>query len=240
MVVPRQISAERAIAMLTVIKEFQVLSLVDLETVAHACYWHRYEAGEDIVRYHDNSNCAYFVVQGEIRVTFHSLSGHEVILCDLPTGEMFGELTAIDGQTRSATVVAKTGALIASMPAPAFQNLIYSNRPIAEAILKRLTGEVRRLTERVYDFSTLAVCNRIHAELLRMAKKNMTSPNTAIISPAPTHADIANFVSTHREAVTRELSHLAKINLICRKGHDLHIQDVVKLTEMVNVVRGNF
>jgi CRP/FNR family transcriptional regulator, cyclic AMP receptor protein len=236
----RQISAERASAMLAVIKEFQTLSSADLEIVAQACHWHRYEAGENIVRYHDDSNSAFFVVQGEIRVTYHSLSGHEVILCDLPAGEMFGELTAIDGKTRSATVVAKTNTLLASMPAPAFQNLIYSNRPIAEAIFKRLTGEVRRLTERVYDFSTLAVCNRIHAELLRMAKKHMSTPNTAIISQAPTHTEIANLVSTHREAVTRELSNLTKKELILRKGHDLHILDVAKLTNMVNVVRGGF
>ncbi len=240
MVATRQISAERASAMLAVIKEFQTLSSVDLETVAQACHWHRYEAGEDIVRYHDSSNSAFFIAQGEIRVTYHSLSGHEVILCDLPVGEMFGELTAIDGQSRSATVVAKTNALLASIPASAFQDLIYSNRPIAEAIFKRFAGEVRRLTERVYDFSTLLVCSRIHAELLRMAQKHMATPNTAIISPAPTHSEIANLVSTHREAVTRELSILTKKNLILRQGRDLHILDVAKLAEMVNVVRGGF
>ncbi|GJL73839.1 MAG: cyclic nucleotide-binding protein [Nitrosomonas sp.] len=238
MVSTRQISDERAIAMLAVIKEFQTLSSADLGAVAQVCHWHRYEAGESIVHYHDNSNSTFFIAQGEIRVTYHSLSGHEVILCDLLAGEMFGELTAIDGHTRSATVVAKTSTLLASLPATDFQNLIYSNRPIAEAIFKRLTWEVRRLTERVYDFSTLAVCNRIHAELLRMAKKHMATSNTAIISQAPTHTDIANMVSTHREAVTRELSNLTKKELILRQGHDLHILDVAKLTEMVNVVRG--
>lgn len=240
MATTRQISAERASAMLSVINEFQTLSSADLEKVAQVCHWHRFEADESIVRYHDSSNSAFFIVQGEIRVTYHSLSGHEVILCDLSAGEMFGELTAIDGQTRSATVVAKTDALLACMPAMAFQNLIYSNRSFAEAIFKRLTGEVRRLTERVYDFSTLAVCNRIHAELLRMAKKHMTTPDTAIISPAPTHTEIANLVSTHREAVTRELSNLAKKKLILRKGHDLHILAVTRLTEMVNLVRGGY
>lgn len=238
MATTRQISAERASILLSVIKEFQELSSADLTKVARVCHWHRYEPNESIVRYHDSSNSAFFIVQGEIRVTYHSLSGHEVILCDLLAGEMFGELTAIDGQTRSATVVAKAGTLLASMSALAFQNLIYSNRPFAEAIFKRLTGEVRRLTERVYDFSTLAVCNRIHAELLRMAKKNMTTLDTAIISPAPTHTEIANLVSTHREAVTRELSNLARKNIILRKGHDLHILEVARLTEMVNVVRG--
>ncbi|MBA2483124.1 MAG: Crp/Fnr family transcriptional regulator [Nitrosomonas sp.] len=240
MVTSPKFSNERASAMLAVIKEFQTLSPLDLEAVEQACHWHRYDAGEDIVRYHDSSNSVFFIVQGEIRVTYHSLSGHEVILCDLPVGEMFGELTAIDGQSRSATVVAKTNTLLASITASAFRNLIYSNRSIAEAIFKRLSAEVRRLTERVYDFSTLLVCSRIHAELLRMAQQHMATPNTAIISPAPTHTEIANLVSTHREAVTRELSRLTKKQLILRQGRDLHILDVNKLAEMVKVVRGGF
>lgn len=157
-------------SILSVIKEFQNLSPKDLDAVADICHWHRYESGENIVRYHDSSNSVFFILQGEIRVTYHSMSGHEVILCDLPAGELFGELTAIDGRARSATVVARTNASLASLPAPDFLNLIYSNQNIAAAILSRLTGQVRRLTERIYDFSTLAVRSRIHAELLRLAK----------------------------------------------------------------------
>ncbi|MBX3615670.1 Crp/Fnr family transcriptional regulator [Nitrosomonas sp.] len=236
----RNIPPERATAMLSLIKEFQYLSPGDIEIIANACQWHRYDAGSEIVRYHDHTNSAFFIVQGEIRVMYHGLSGQEVILCDLLTGEMFGELTAIDGHPRSATVKARTSVLLASMSAADFQNLIYSNRQIAETILKRLTGQVRRLTERVYDYSTLAVRNRIQVELLRLAREHVTSENTAIISPAPTQTEIANLVSTHREAVSRELNNLVKDKLIMRQGHDLHILDVAKLTDMVNEVRGGF
>ncbi|MCB1984123.1 MAG: Crp/Fnr family transcriptional regulator [Burkholderiales bacterium] len=232
------ISVERACAMLSTIKEFQALSPSDLVEIANACHWDRYHTGKEIIRFHDKSNSVFFIAQGEIRVTYHSLSGHEVILCDLSAGEMFGELTAIDGQLRSATVLAKASTLLASMTAADFKKIIFSNQCVAETMLKRLVSEVRRLTDRVYDFSTLAVSNRIQAELLRIAKKNMTGPNTAVISPAPTHFDLANLVSTHREAVTRELSSLAKKKVVLRKGHDLHILDIEKLTDMVNMVRG--
>ncbi|QOJ22311.1 MAG: Crp/Fnr family transcriptional regulator [Gammaproteobacteria bacterium] len=235
----RNISPERAIAMLTTIKEFQHLSTEDMAKIAAACQWHRYDAGNEIVRYHDQNNSVFFIVQGEIRILYHGLSGQEVILCDLPTGEMFGELTAIDGHPRSATAIAKTSALLASMSASDFQHLVYSNRQIAETILKRLTGQVRRLTERVYDFSTLAVRNRIQSELLRLAREHMTSANAAIISPSPTQTEIANLVSTHREAVSRELKKLVKDNLIMRQGHDLHVLDIARLTQMVNEARGS-
>lgn len=235
----RNIPPDRASAMLASIKEFQTLSLEDLEAVAKVCHWHRYEAGEEIVRYHDDSNSVFFIAQGEMRVTYFSMSGQEVILCDLPAGEIFGELTAIDGRSRSATVVARTNSLLASISSSAFQELIFTKRQISAAILQRLTGQIRRLTERVFEFSTLAARNRIHAELLRLTKKQAVIANVAIISPAPTHIELANLVSTHREAVTRELNNLAKENLILRKDHELHILDVAKLTEMVENVRGS-
>lgn len=205
---------------------------------ATACQWYRYEIDNEIVRYRDQSNSAFFIVQGEVRVMYHSVSGQEVILCDLAAGEMFGELTALDGRPRSATAIAKTSVLLATMSADDFRNLIYSNRKIAEVILKRLTGQIRRLTERVYDYSTMTVRSRIQAELLRFAKNHMNSANTALISPAPTQTEIANLVSTHREAVSRELNDLARNKLIKRQKHDLHILDIEKLSQMVSDARG--
>jgi len=234
----RNIPPERACPILSIIKEFKGLPSSDLETIARVCHWHHYEAGEEVVRYHDDSNSVFFITQGEMRVHYYSMSGQEVILCDLPAGEIFGELTAIDRRPRSATVVAKTSSLVASISSADFLGLIYHNRQIASAVLQRLAEQIRRLTERVFEFSTLAARNRIRAVLLRLAKKT-TGSNIAIISSLPTHAELANMISTHREAVTRELNDLEKENIILRKDHELHILDVAKLTEMIENVPGN-
>jgi hypothetical protein len=40
-------------------------------------------------------------------------------------------------------------------------------------------------------------------------------------------------VSTHREAVTRELSRLSRIGIIERKGAALIVKDIERLSEMV-------
>jgi CRP/FNR family cyclic AMP-dependent transcriptional regulator len=232
------ITAERASAMLAVIKEFEHLKLPDLAVVAECCHWHHYCSGEHIVGYRENTNHIFFIVQGEIRVTYYSSAGHEVILCDLHSGEMFGELTAIDGLARSALVIAKTDAVAASMSASDFLHLLRSNPHISLAILKRLAGQVRRLTERVFDYSTLSVRNRIHVQLLRLAKTQTETPNIGVIFPAPTHTEIANLLSTHREAVTRELNALARAQLVVRRQHELHILDIAKLKKIVEEAEG--
>ncbi len=231
---------ERGSILLTAIREFKGLAAENLRVVAESCQWHRYEESEDIVRYHDSTHCVFFIIQGEIRVKYYALSGNEVILCDLPRGEIFGELSAIDGRARSATAVAKSTAMLASMPATTFQNLLYKSEQIAEAILKRLAGQVRRLTERVYEFSSLTLNNRIHAELLRLAENHMISPNEAFISPV-IRSDIANLVSTTRESVSREFSNLTERKIIkCQGRHEIHVIDVTKLAKIVSEVRGSF
>jgi CRP-like cAMP-binding protein len=97
---------------------------------------------------------------------------------------------------------------------------------------------VRRLSERVLEFSTLAVQNRIHAELLRLATEAGQQRGQALLSPAPSLSDIADRISTHREAVSRELSRLGSTGLLRREGGDLRITDVTRLARLVRDARG--
>src|SRR5262249_24742148 len=66
-------------------------------------------------------------------------------------------------------VEARYTCLIASLPAEHFRELLPSEPGVAQALLPRLVRTLRALTTRVYEFSTLAVKNRIHAEHLRLA-----------------------------------------------------------------------
>jgi CRP-like cAMP-binding protein len=109
---------------------------------------------------------------------------------------------------------------------------------VAEAVLKGLVRNVRALTKRVYEFSTLAVNNRIHAELLRLASLAPREGKGARLNPAPTHAEIASRISTHREAVTRELNRLARIGIIERKSGTLLVRDLDRLAAMLHEMTG--
>ena len=220
------------------IELFESLPRRDLEALGKRCQWRRYGAGQEIVGHQDDTKDVYFIVRGEVRVTVFSLSGKEVAFRDMRAGQSFGELAAIDGKPRSANVVALAESLIASMPAKVFWDVLHNHPEVAAAVMRHLSRLVRRLSERVFEVSALAVRNRIHAELLRLARRNMRDDNSAAISPAPTHADIANRVSTHREAVTRESNALTRAGLIERQSGALIIRDVAALARMVEEVLG--
>jgi predicted transcriptional regulator len=94
------------------------------------------------------------------------------------------------------------------------------------------------LSERVLEFSTLAVRNRIHAELLRLAADARREDGQALLSPAPSLSEIADRISTHREAVSRELSRLGSIGLLRREGGDLLVPDMARLEKLVREAKG--
>lgn len=220
------------------IEFFAGLADEELQTLARACRWRNYARGELVLSHLDQSTDMYFIVSGKVRVAVYSPAGKEVTFGELEAGSSFGEVAAIDGGPRSASIVAETDALIAAMPARAFSKVLETHPEITARLLRYFAAMVRKLSTRVFEFSVLAVRNRIHAELLRLARRTNPEANRATLSPAPTHSEIASRLSTHREAVTRELNALAKEGLISRSGNALVINDIDRLAQMVEEVTG--
>jgi CRP/FNR family cyclic AMP-dependent transcriptional regulator len=84
----------------------------------------------------------------------------------------------------------------------------------------------------------MVVQNRIQAELVRLAGEATQTRGQAVLSPAPSLSDIAGRISTHREAVSRELSRLVALGLLRREQGDLRIIDVARLAKLVDEAKG--
>lgn len=228
----------RAAETLGCIAIFSELTPDVVATLSRRCRWRRYGPGQTILQYQEAGRDVFFVVRGRVYVIYHSASGREVRFSDLPAGEIFGEFAAIDGEPRVADVVSATDTLIASMSAELFWNVLRDHESVCAATLRRLTGIARTTLQRVVEFSTLPVRNRLHAELLRLAR--VESPESgrarAIIAPAPTHAEIASRISTHREAVTRELAELVRAGMVERRGNALVIRDLAALADLLQEI----
>ena len=218
---------------LAAVKLFYDLSFNDRKVVADKSRGVKFATGDVITSHNDMDNDVYFIISGKVRIAIYSSSGKEVSFRDLPAGEMFGEIAAVDDKSRSAYVVTLYETSLAAMTAEIFLWLMQLYPTVMNRTLEHFAQLIRLLSERVVEFSCLDVRNRLHAELLRLAWKNMDNSNTATISPAPKHVELASRISTHREAITRELTQLALSGLIHKGKNWLRINDVVKLENMV-------
>lgn len=214
------------------------LSAVEVERLEQACSWKTYAAQEQIIDRQSDTQDVYFVVTGAARVVIYSLSGREITLDDVNAGGHFGDLAAIDGEPRSASVMALRDTVIASLSQERFLQLLSEHFTVTLRLMRALTRIVRTSTDRIMDLSTLAANNRVQADLLRLARNNMVGENRAELKPIPVHGDIASRVSTTRETVARVLSDLSRQGMVERQKDRLVIDDVDCLEDMVEEVRG--
>ncbi|HLI14041.1 MAG TPA: Crp/Fnr family transcriptional regulator [Alphaproteobacteria bacterium] len=203
------------------------------EGYEHACAWRRFARDEQIIDRLSDTHEVFFIVEGAVRIVNHSLSGREISFDDLHAGEFFGEIAAIDGKPRSATVVALSETLLAIMPAEVFRRLVTEHPALALTIMRRLAKIIRASTGRIMDLSTLAAQDRVRAEIVRLARAGLGGNGTARISPIPIHADIASRVSTTRETVARVLGSLTRRGLVKREHDALVVTDFARLEQSV-------
>ncbi|HZF34108.1 MAG TPA: Crp/Fnr family transcriptional regulator [Candidatus Angelobacter sp.] len=203
-------------------------SLTDDEThrLDVQCFWRRYEAKQQILGHGEGGTDVFFVISGVVRALIRGIGGREVILGDIRAGEFFGELAAIDGRPRSASVVALTRATAARMPAPVFREAIHRYPDTCDQMLELIAARLRMLDKRVNEFSSLDIKHRVVAELLRLSRPDRADRSRAVVSPPPLHTEIAARVLARREAVTRELNLLERAGLLERRRGAFILTDV--------------
>lgn len=185
------------------------------------------------------SSGVYVLLEGRVQVSLFSMNGREVVLRDIAGGEMFGELAVILGEPRSATIIALDDCLLARIPGPPFLQAVTERPEAALWMMQRLARRVRSLTEKVFELNSLRVPTRLHCELLRLAGPVAEDGLKATIAPAPTHAELAARIGTHRESVTRELGELTEMGIIAQRGRQLTITDLPALARLVHSASGS-
>ncbi|MGR8947723.1 MAG: Crp/Fnr family transcriptional regulator [Gammaproteobacteria bacterium] len=204
------------------------------EQLASNCRGQVFEPREVILSRNATSQDVYFIIAGSVHITNFSQQGKEITFRDQDVGEAFGILAAIDGEPRSADAIAKEKTTIARMTGERFRKLLQDSPAVNAAVMNYLARLIRLLSDRVFEFSTLNVNQRLYAELLRLSDSSTTIGERATIQCMPTHADLASRVSTHREAVTRALKQLENSGVIEKDGTQVIINEVSVLKDKIS------
>ena len=212
---------------------FKGLDTNSLREIAGQCKWTRCKRNQCVIRRDGMDRDVYFVIAGMVRVAAATGRGRRIIFRDVAAGEVFGEHSAIDGRRRFADALAMRESLLASMPPEAFRAILAKHTLVRERLLRRLSGSVRELADRLLDLGARSVQCRVWVELLRLARVAGVHANASRIEGAPTHSEIASRVGTSREEVSRELSRLARQGLLERAGRALVLRDVSALEKLM-------
>ncbi len=213
----------------------RLLETVDRAAVARLelqCTWRTAREGEAVVTRDSDSRDVFFVVKGRCRIVNFSPSGREVAYAVAGPGDYFGEMAAIDGLPRSATVVALEDCILASITPQVFRELVEQNPRMSFVIMEKLVRIVRTSDDRIMDLATLSAYQRVYSEILKLMKPDPVRQGSWLVYPLPTQAQIASQASTTRETVARVLSQLAHDGIAERKSKTLYVRQVERLKQL--------
>lgn len=150
-----------------------------VKAVLAAVQWRHLEAGERLFREGDQSDAAYFVVNGRLLVTQTDDEGAEKLLSEVGRGDVVGELGLLDDAPRSATVRAARDCTLAAFPASAFEDLVATSPQlmlhVARGIVETLRRTGRRSRARATTLAIAVVTPTDRAHVLRVVAEELVN-----------------------------------------------------------------
>jgi len=185
---------------------FAGLSPEKLATLENVTQRRSFKRGEIVFHKGDPGDTLFMITQGQVKIILPSDSGEEALLGVLDEGEFFGELSLIDEQPRSATIVATEPTETLVLRREEFLKFVASSPETAIDMLRVLSQRLRETDEFIEDAIFLDVPGRLAKKLLELANQyGRNTPLGTVIALRMTQQELATMVGATRESVNKHL-----------------------------------
>jgi CRP-like cAMP-binding protein len=180
---------------------FAMLTPEQAQSLAGAVHKHRYKRGECVVQQGKTSHALYVILAGRARVQMSDYQGREVILATLRSGDCVGEMSLIDDEPHSATVITETQCDVLILGADDFSRCLKENTSISEAVMRGLVQRLRQADQKISSLALMGVYGRVANFLMDSAVA--TDGGVLLTQEKRSRQDIAKMVGASREMVGR-------------------------------------
>lgn len=180
---------------------FTMLTPAQAESLAAAVTKKRFKRGEILVEQGKKTNSLYIMLSGRTRVVVTDNKGREVIIATLKAGDYLGEMSLIDNEPHSATVIAEQQVDVLALGRETFLQCLTENAAMSLAVMRGLVQRLRRATENISSLALVGVYGRVAKVLLDAALQDETGG--MLIREKVSRQDIAKMVGASREMVSR-------------------------------------
>jgi len=175
-----------------------------------------------IVGQDDHGDALYIIESGRVKVVLYGDSGREMILTIFRAGDFFGEMSLLDGQPRSANVIAVEDSRVLMLSREDFVHQLEQSPSTALNILAEMSRRLRRADDIIGNLALLDVYGRLAHVLIDLARREGVSTDEGtLIRERPTQQDLASMIGTSRETVSRVLSEFQRRGFVSMQGKSL-------------------
>tara|TARA_B100001778_G_C18451207_1_gene566794 strand:- start:51 stop:728 length:678 start_codon:yes stop_codon:yes gene_type:complete len=185
-----------------------------------------YPKGSMIILEEEYGDVVFLVKKGTVKITRVNDEGKEVILSLMGESDIVGEMSVIDGEFRSANVLAQENCELYAIRSEDFLQILKDNFEISLSLMGELASRIRKSDQHIEALSLSDAEHRIGVSILNLAEElGVIIKGKVTIENLPFQQDIANMSGTSRETVSRIFKLFEDRNMLIKKGHKLIIPD---------------
>lgn len=180
---------------------FAMLTSAQVDSLAANVAKLRIKRGANVVEQGKNSNALFLILAGRAHVVMADNKAREVIVATLKAGDYIGEMSLIDNEAHSATVVADTQMDVLVLGRDDFTRCVSENAAIASSVMRGLVQRLRNADQKIVSLALMGVYGRVANVLLDTAEPNENGE--LLIREKISRLDLAKMVGASREMVSR-------------------------------------
>jgi CRP/FNR family transcriptional regulator, cyclic AMP receptor protein len=203
-------------------------------SIAECSQSRSFERGAVLFRQGDSGSEVFIIRSGRVKVSVRR-GGREVILAVYDAGALLGELGAVDGNVRSATVTALEPVDVDAVSHDDFMDLLERHPRVATELLRLVAARLRSTSLRQLEFGTMDALARLCASLSELAARYGTVRNGQVEIVAPFHqGELASWSGISREAVVKGFRQLRGLGWLAVDGRTLILRNPEAIRRRAN------
>ena len=185
------------------------LSESDRKSFRAAAHPRRYRRGAVLFGEGDTSDWIALVLTGRVKLSSFTQDGREAVIGIAGHGELLGELSAVDGEPRSATAIAIDAVEALIISAEDFTKFLESRPGAAVLLLRTISTRLRDADRKRVEFGAYDTVSRVARTLLELAQRFPEAAEEGVdgvrISLRLSQEELAGMTGASREAVVKAL-----------------------------------
>ena len=187
------------------------------------------DSGRILIREGDATSVVFLLLAGIVKVTGATDDG-DALLAIRVGGDIVGELSAMDGRPRSATVTTAGPVIAQVIGHGEFVAFLARDPEVAIAIARGVGDKLRAATARRIDFTSCDVATRFARVLLELAVRYGEQTNTAVMIRCPlTQTELATLVGAAEPTIQRVLRQLRADGVVATGYRETAVLDMTGL-----------
>jgi CRP/FNR family cyclic AMP-dependent transcriptional regulator len=187
----------------------------------------RFRRGATLFNEGDSSDHIALVTRGRVKVSYLTERGDEILLAVRGPGDLLGELSALDGQPRSATVTALEPVEAHVVGAVGFKAFLEAHPVVALRLLEMMARRLRDSDRVRVEFGAFDTLGRVARRLVELASAYGEPSKTGIRIALPlTQQELAGWIGSSREAVSKALRTLRNQGIVATRRGSIVVLDL--------------